>query len=105
MSLGDFNTDDFDLKDWFLFVLASVLLQIVMLNLLIAILSDTYERVIHENEETDGIALNELILDVESLRLNNRTKSQKSFLHWVEVKTEENQVWSGRVQKLSGVMG
>ena len=43
-----------------------------MLNLLIAIMSDTFARVMDEIEETDGIALNDLILDVESLRFRQR---------------------------------
>lgn len=49
MALGDFDTDSFVGADlwlvWTMFLLATVFLLIVMLNLLIAIISDTYERV------------------------------------------------------------
>lgn len=59
-----------------------------MLNLLIAIMSDTFARVMDEIEETDGIALNDLILDVESLRFRQRKVVKDQYLHWVEYKTE-----------------
>jgi hypothetical protein len=49
MALGDFATDQFGNADlwlvWTMFLMATVFLLIVMLNLLIAIISDTFERV------------------------------------------------------------
>ena len=47
--LGNFETDDFGstnlLMMWVYFITSSIFLIIVMLNLLIAIISDTFERV------------------------------------------------------------
>jgi hypothetical protein len=62
----------YDSQDWTIFILATILLQLIMLNLLIAIMSDTFARVMDEIEETDGMALNDLILDVEALRFRKR---------------------------------
>ena len=104
LSLGDFSTDDFDFKDWFLFIFATVLLQIVMLNLLIAILSDTYDKVMDASEETDSMALNDLILEAEYLRFSQRELNNKSYLHWVEVKNEGNKVWGGKNKRLTSAM-
>lgn len=39
-----------------------------MLNLLIAIMSDTFEKVMNEIDISDGLELNNLILDAESLK-------------------------------------
>lgn len=75
-------------KEWIIFIMATVLLQLIMLNLLIAIMSDTFARVMDEIEETDGSALNDLILDVESLRFRQRGIVKDQYLHWVEYKTE-----------------
>ena len=44
-ALGDFDTDDFDEWNWIIFLFASILEVVVMLNLLIAIISATFERV------------------------------------------------------------
>jgi len=47
--LGDFDTDSFGQRDlwlvWILFVVASILFIVVLLNLLISIIGDTYGRV------------------------------------------------------------
>jgi hypothetical protein len=42
---GDFSPDEYTTANWILFIIASILLPLVMLNLLIAIMSDTYARV------------------------------------------------------------
>ena len=49
MALGDFDTTKFGSVDvyivWTVFLIATIFLQIVMLNLLIAIISDTFAKV------------------------------------------------------------
>lgn len=72
LCFGEFNLDGYDGQDWTVFIMATILLQLIMLNLLIAIMSDTFARVMDEIEETDGIALNNLILEVEALRFRQR---------------------------------
>lgn len=55
---GDFDTENYDGASWFLFICASIFMPLVMLNLLIAIMSDTYERVTSGLLEADGKELN-----------------------------------------------
>lgn len=60
--LGDFNTDHFDDHPnrtllWFYFLLGTVLITLVFLNLLIAIMGDTFDRV---QEMKDEAMLKEL---------------------------------------------
>ena len=55
--LGDFNTNHFNETDisillWFIFVSQTVLIQIVLLNLLIAIMGDTFNKVTEKKEES-----------------------------------------------------
>ncbi len=53
--LGDFDTSTFNpdtyVLSWFFFVVATVLLIIVMLNLLISIISNTYSKVQSQSNE------------------------------------------------------
>lgn len=42
---GDFSTDEYNAPLWILFIFASLFMPLIMLNMLIAIMSDTYERV------------------------------------------------------------
>lgn len=60
---GDFNPDDYDLPLWLLFVAASLFMPLIMLNLLIAIMSDTYGRVMADIQPIDLVELNNLILE------------------------------------------
>lgn len=45
---GDFDLDSYDAALWVLFILASLIMPLVMLNLLIAIMSDTYDRIMQD---------------------------------------------------------
>ena len=45
LAFGDFNTDDFTVVEWLVFVGASLFIPLVLFNLLIAIMGDTYSRI------------------------------------------------------------
>lgn len=96
---GEFDMDGFDEdaygERWILFIAATILLQLVMLNLVIAIMSDTFARVMSEIEISDGIELNNLIIESEKLKFRNRKKKSKHILHWVEYKKEHGGDWGG----------
>lgn len=62
-----------------LFTFAVVLIPLIMLNMLIAIMSDTFERVSSTRTETDGRELNLLILEQESLMFWVKDKKPKSI--------------------------
>jgi hypothetical protein len=50
LALGDFNTDEYEMGEkskpilWFLFIIASFLLLIHLLNMLIAIMGETFAQ-------------------------------------------------------------
>jgi hypothetical protein len=60
-------------------------MPLIMLNLLIAIMSDTYERVTTGMVEADGKELNALIIEQETTMFWNLNVDQRSHLHWVVV--------------------
>ena len=64
---GDFDTNSYGVAAWILFTISSIFIPLIMLNLLIAIMGDTYERVIDGMIEADGKELNSLILEQEQL--------------------------------------
>lgn len=45
MAIGDFDTGNFDKFTWFYFFAASIIELIILLNLLIAIISDSFKEV------------------------------------------------------------
>jgi hypothetical protein len=49
-----------------MFFLLTVFIPLVMLNLLIAVISDTHSTVTKELEKTDNFELNSVILDLEN---------------------------------------
>lgn len=107
---GEFTFDNFESEKnqtgrWFVFIIATILLQLIMLNLLIAIMSDTYEKVMAEIDISDGLELNNLILDAESLKFRNRDIVSKDVLHWVEYKTQSTNSWGGRSKHLKNALG
>jgi hypothetical protein len=51
LTLGEFSIDNFDGFAWILFAIATLVNMIVMLNLLVAIISSTYARVIGDQIE------------------------------------------------------
>jgi hypothetical protein len=55
---GDFSPDDYTAAGWVLFIISSILMPLVMLNMLIAIMSDTYARVMGEIVPSDFCELN-----------------------------------------------
>mmetsp|Transcript_39910 Transcript_39910/g.38464 ORF Transcript_39910/g.38464 Transcript_39910/m.38464 type:complete len:93 (-) Transcript_39910:243-521(-) len=83
MTYGEFVIENYEAFDWVVFVLATLVMPLVLLNLLIAIMSDTYERVSSGMVEADARELNALILEHETLLCWNKNAYQNSHLHWV----------------------
>lgn len=63
LMFANFATDNYTAGQWILFFLSSIFIPIIMLNLLIAIMSDTFARVSDSMIEADGKELNRMILE------------------------------------------
>lgn len=78
--MGDFDTTDYDWAQWTIFILASAINPIIMLNLLIAIMSDTYDKVQESVEVADNKELSEMILEVETMMFWKRNTSDVEYM-------------------------
>ena len=100
MAYGDFAyVDDYGGVEWLFFLLSTVLMPLVMMNLLIAIISDTFERVYTSKTASDYKEKTALILEVENLMFWRRNVKSRVFLHVVKYRGEdETEVdeWEGR---------
>ncbi|CDW74847.1 wd-40 repeat protein [Stylonychia lemnae] len=97
---GDFGmiADDTGTALWIVFIGSSFFITLIMMNLLIAIMSDTYDRVMNDITSTDGWELNQLILEQESMMFWKRNKGEPMYLHWVTYTGGSSQsLWEGRI--------
>ena len=70
--MGDFG--DFDIKEnlnFIIFMFACLFQLVVMLNLLIAVISDTFDKVQENKDSSDCIERCQLMLEIEELFLLN----------------------------------
>ena len=82
IGLGDWGEtpDAFGSIEWILFALASVITLVIMMNLLISIIGDTFDRVQMETVIADAEAKLDMILEAESMMFWNRDEDKKEFL-------------------------
>lgn len=80
LDLGDFNADFTELFDWIIFFLATVINPLIMLNLLISIMGDTYSKVQESNDIANFQELTEMIIEIEKLMFWKKDKVGKHYL-------------------------
>lgn len=99
---GNFeNTSEFSLQ-YFTFILASIVNVIIILNLLISILGDSFESFQSEAAEVDCLEMAEIVLEIETLMFWRRKKSVKSYIYKCQiVEQQEKKNWEGRLNAIS----
>lgn len=111
LSLGEFNIDNFQDSPntalcFIFFIMATFITQITMLNMLIAIMGDTFERVI-ENREVNSIKTKlDLMSDLAGvLKSKNKSEDEKDVFLYVVTPDDEDldnsDDWEGVVNKIS----
>lgn len=80
LDLGDFGGDYKGVFDWIIFFLATVINPLIMLNLLISIMSDTYSKVQETNDIANYQELTEMIIEIEKLMFWKRSLCQRYYL-------------------------
>jgi len=77
------------------------MVPLVMLNLLIAVISETHSKIMEHQEKSDNLELNEIILELEVIcqGIFRKPEGNKSYLVLAEYSDDfgSNQ-WKGRVQ-------
>ncbi|CDW80324.1 wd-40 repeat protein [Stylonychia lemnae] len=105
LTFGDFETDNYTAANWTLFIIGSVLIPLIMLNMLVAIMSDTYARVMSDILPSDFLELNQMILEQEEIQFWNRRKGQLGYLHYVTpLQRKEGNEWEGQIQKILALL-
>ena len=62
-------------------IMITLINPVIVVNLLVSILSDTYETVEENAVVADGLELVDMIIEIETLHFWNRDKNEKKFLH------------------------
>ena len=103
MGLGDFATDEFGTKDevllWVLWFLNTLLINIMLLNLLIAIMGDTFERVLETMENSMLKEITQMMQENEYLFNRTRVWGRAKYIIVVQSERAENQAasWEGKL--------
>jgi WD40 repeat protein len=103
LNLGQFDNDNVELLEWMCFFLASIINCIVMLNLLISILSDAFDRLQTKSEAANVFEMMHSIIEVETMMFWRRNAGSKLFLQKCGTATEIEQrdEWYGKIVAIS----
>lgn len=84
------------------FVIATAVLPMILLNLVIAIMSDTYEKVITNIEESDNKQKNSIILSFENYMFWKRVLDDNTPKHlfWFEYSSGQAYEWVSQVDHI-----
>jgi hypothetical protein len=106
--MGDFELFDIDENiNFIIFMIACLFQLIIMLNLLIAVISDTFDKVQENKTSSDCKERCALMIEVEEFFLWNRTgKDKKRYVHlcrYQQINDEESgdqNQWLGKIRSL-----
>lgn len=107
LNFGVFNSNSSMTIEYVYFVLATLINIVMMLNLLIAILGDAFDKFQIEAGELDYKQKLESIMEIECLFYFVRTKRKKGFLQLCDYDydDEERDVWEGKIKKIEIQVG
>lgn len=80
LNLGDFQTENYGPFEWVIFFFASVINPLIMLNLLISIMGDTFGRVKDEQAIADMRELTGMVIEGEYLMFCRRKQGKKMYM-------------------------
>mmetsp|Transcript_55787 Transcript_55787/g.63675 ORF Transcript_55787/g.63675 Transcript_55787/m.63675 type:complete len:282 (-) Transcript_55787:88-933(-) len=105
--LGENEVPDSFLRGWvkFVFLIYTVFNLIIMLNLLIAVISDTFDRVKDSSDRARNMELLKLIVEYKQVINDTGSESTWIYIFGHRVDSEEkNEIigeWRGRIQEIS----
>lgn len=100
--LGSFDNADFGLTQWVIFVACNLVNVIVMLNLLISIIGDAYDRAQIALAENDRHEMFLVVLEFESILFWRRSSGSATIMTKCKLAAgaAKQEEWSGRVNAL-----
>jgi WD40 repeat protein len=85
---------------WFIFFISTLVITVVMLNLLISVFSDTYDRVQLESSETSNYEKITMIYDIEKMLFWKRYHGVQKYMVICDRTDGENAEWSGKIKAI-----
>lgn len=100
--LGSFETKEYNIVEYFCLTVALLINPIIMLNLLISIIGDTYDRVQSDNLSANMKELLDMILEVENMLFVRRNQNKKMFFQECSEyeKEDEEGGWEGKLRAI-----
>lgn len=80
LNIGDFDTSGYSYLEMVIFVVVSWITNIILLNLIISLMGDTYDRVQTNRTASDQEELLDAIIEYENKFVWNRKKSTKKYI-------------------------
>ena len=101
IAVGDWDTGAFNLGQWITFVVATVVVLIVMMNLLISIVGDTFERVQMNQAVQDASEMINLLIEIDTIFFWKRdtTKMARILACKPFSGSQSGGSWEGRMRK------
>jgi hypothetical protein len=102
LNLGNFNSEKYSIGQYIIFIVAGIMNLIIMLNLLISILGDSYDKVQFTMTESDYEQKIEVVIEIEKMMIWNRNKKINSYIHRCDLYRNEfsEADWEGRIRIL-----
>lgn len=101
LNMGNFDNANFDSLDYACFMVASIINVIIILNLLISILGDSFESFQAEAQEIDCLDMVDLVIELEKLASCRRSQNLKKYLQTCEDLVGEGKSnWEGRLKAI-----
>ena len=97
LTLGEFDTKPETVFQRQVFIFATVFATVVMLNLVIALISDAYEEVMNGIEERDAYETNQMIIEAEILHFWKRNDGKETYMYYVDYARDTVIDWKSQV--------
>lgn len=81
MNLGSFSTEGYSNLLYIFFIMQTLMNPIIMFNLLVAIMSDTFSRVSSGSKIAENKELASMVLEAELILFSNRKKVDMGYIH------------------------
>jgi DnaJ-domain-containing protein 1 len=108
LNFNSFQTDSYDNIQWVLFIIATLINPLVLMNMIIALLGNTYGRVKENAVVADLLELAEMIIETESILIWRRSDNNKDYVQICASaeKIEDNEIkdFGAQVKKISTVI-
>jgi len=109
MNFGEFDTENYHLFEWIVFVIAVMLNPLIMMNMLIALMGDTYSRVQESAHVADMREMALFILELESVLVWRRDRGRKEYFQLCTVnevddedeETDLQTFWEEKLEELA----